>query len=833
MAVLALYIVIGFVFSLPLPFTMNQRIAGDDIDVWINPWVNWWTQKALSEGLPFYHTRYLFYPQGTSLAYHSFFHVNTALWLALRCQLGDLPAYNVIVLASYPLSAFALYLLARRLTGSRSAALLGGFVFGFSPYHVAESAHPGLGTIQWIPLFLLSLENAVTRKKTWSGLCAAFWLWLAGLSGWHLMTMALSLGLFRALYLLFAQRRWREWAVLRTLMISALTFAILILPFLWPLLREVLTSDAPGYALAHQDRFAGTDLLSFFIPSVHHPLLGAAVSGLYEQFYPGQWKAPAFIGFSVLALGMIGIFSSGRKGRFWWICSLVLLGLTLGPYPQVLGRRLFPGYALPWGVAVIRTIRFAHRINTLLVLCWSLLVAWGCFAILQKAHFARFRRRKHLLLAAILTIAGVEYCPIPFPSTHLDVPQFHTELAQEPGDFAILEIPMGRQPSKPYMYYQTVHSKRLVEGHVSRTPADAYAFIDSNPLLSRLGRYSHPDYAGDFSLDFPAVSRQLAALAAAGVRYVIVHHDSTPPELLAAWRSFAFYRPVYDDGDTVVYHTRPIAGVDYEIATHLTREIALVEADGFLPTSASQGSWLHLDLHWTATQRPSRDYFYRVTLHGPSGGATAIFTGAPEWPTSQWPAGTLYTSRVAIQVDPFLPPGPYQITVELIEPATSATVGTPANLGVVEMLGLPREYAHPQPANLVNAVFDDQVRLIGFDVDQSTGALDITLYWQAVRRMAHDYKVFVHVSSTEDGQIAVQDDSMPRRWTYPMSWWDADEIVADRITLDISGLSPGRYDVSVGVYNPETIERLPVVDHTGAPRSDRLLVLPFALDTGE
>jgi hypothetical protein len=171
--------------------------------------------------------------------------------------------------------------------------------------------------------------------------------------------------------------------------------------------------------------------------------------------------------------------------------------------------------------------------------------------------------------------------------------------------------------------------------------------------------------------------------------------------------------------------------------------------------------------------------------------------------------------------------------LELVEPSTGSVVGRPANLGSFEVQGLRREYAPPQPARRVDTVFGDQVRLLGFDVDESESSLDITFYWQAVSRMSRDYKFFVHLSSAEDGELVAQEDGMPRNWTYPTTWWDAGEVVADCITVDISTLSPGRYDVSVGIYLPETLERLPVVDGGGAPLSERRLILPYTLGKRE
>ncbi|MBE9472029.1 MAG: hypothetical protein IMY75_08000, partial [Chloroflexi bacterium] len=152
--------------------------------------------------------------------------------------------------------------------------------------------------------------------------------------------------------------------------------------------------------------------------------------------------------------------------------------------------------------------------------------------------------------------------------------------------------------------------------------------------------------------------------------------------------------------------------------------------------------------------------------------------------------------------------------------------GTPADYGSFEVQALPRKYAHPQVSTEADAVFGDQIRLIGYDVGQTTAHLNLTLYWQAVRRMDRDYKIFVHLSSLDDGAIVAQYDGMPRDWTYPTSWWDKDEIITDTITLDTSGLSPGHYEVAVGMYNPDTLERLPVVDQAGTSLPDQKLVLP-------
>ncbi|RLC90638.1 MAG: hypothetical protein DRI77_14650 [Chloroflexi bacterium] len=369
------------------------------------------------------------------------------------------------------------------------------------------------------------------------------------------------------------------------------------------------------------------------------------------------------------------------------------------------------------------------------------------------------------------------------------------------------------------MYYQTIHERPLVEGAVSRTPPYAYDFISGNELLSLLPQYSLPDYEGPFAFPFPDVSRQLETLAEAGIRYIVFHRDRTPPAMLAAWQSFVVVDPVYEDASLVVYHTRP----DYKIAVRLTEELGLAKTDNLVPSAIPQASWLQFDLHWVALESPSREYDYRVTLRDATGETIATYDVELEWP-----GGALFTSHFTGQIDPFLPAGHYQVSVEIINPDTAQTVGMPADLGALEVQALPRQYTHPRVSTAANAVFDDQICLIGYDVEQTETFLNLTLYWQAVRRMDRDYKVFVHLSS--DDTVVAQYDGMPRDWTYLTSWWDKDEIVTDPITLDVSRLSPGQYEVAVGVYDPATLERLPVVDQAGTSLPERKLVLPFTIE---
>lgn len=86
----------------------------------------------------------------------------------------------------------------------------------------------------------------------------------------------------------------------------------------------------------------------------------------------------------------------------------------------------------------------------------------------------------------------------------------------------------------------------------------------------------------------------------------------------------------------------------------------------------------------------------------------------------------------------------------------------------------------------------------------------LTLYWQALRPMDTDYTVFVHVVDPE-GTIWGQSDAMPVQSEKPTSSWQTGEIVVDehQLKIDLEGPRKG-YSIQVGVYDPDTRERLPV-----------------------
>jgi hypothetical protein len=123
--------------------------------------------------------------------------------------------------------------------------------------------------------------------------------------------------------------------------------------------------------------------------------------------------------------------------------------------------------------------------------------------------------------------------------------------------------------------------------------------------------------------------------------------------------------------------------------------------------------------------------------------------------------------------------------------------------------------------------FDNLVQLIGYDLDTRRvfpgGRLPVTLYWQALAPIPASYQVFTHLESNT-GPLA-QADGVPVCWSYPTDLWQPGQIIADQHAILLpSDLPPGHYPLEVGLYLPDTFERLNVLDEAGNPAGTSIVL---------
>jgi len=136
--------------------------------------------------------------------------------------------------------------------------------------------------------------------------------------------------------------------------------------------------------------------------------------------------------------------------------------------------------------------------------------------------------------------------------------------------------------------------------------------------------------------------------------------------------------------------------------------------------------------------------------------------------------------------------------------------------------GTPVEEA-PAIAHPLNAQVGDGIALLGYSlqhtVTPSAYQLDLDLYWQAVAPVTGDYKVFVHWSDEQD-TILTQQDNRPWNDLRPTWAWRPGATVVDHysLTLSLDAPLPAETVLSVGMYDSQTGQRLPIAGGDSAHR---------------
>ena len=212
-----------------------------------------------------------------------------------------------------------------------------------------------------------------------------------------------------------------------------------------------------------------------------------------------------------------------------------------------------------------------------------------------------------------------------------------------------------------------------------------------------------------------------------------------------------------------------------------------------------------------------------------------------------WPAGTSGISTFEIDVDPETPTGAYWLRAAAYDrneqdisnlpvfDAQGNQAGNQLILGPIKVHGQPPAPSSqgpvsdpPVPDNLLPARFDDQIDLRGYNLSVDRllpgESLDLTLFWAPRGRPMRDYTVFVHILDGQ-GQLRSQADSPPMAGKYPTSVWDAGEFIEDLHTVSLPpNLPAGDYTFAIGLYDPQTGQRLPIMDANGQRSGDNIII---------
>ena len=473
---------------------LARDVAGqsrlDNADTALNTWIIAWVAHQLPRDPLTVFDAPIFHPERRTLAYSEHLLAQGAMAWPLRAAgLSPTATFNLLVMAGFALSAWAMWRLVAAWTGDEVAGAVAGCAFAFNAHLLTRFAHLQALHAEFVPVVLLAVDRLATTARRRDAALLAIGLALVGLTSVYLLVFtAAAAGVGLAARFPEWRPRWR--ATLAPAATSVTLGALCLAPVLWPywqVNREIglerTLADAAQYSATWQDYLSTGGRL-------HHALWS-------HRFLPGN--DALFPGLTVLALAAVACVSRrADRGRVRMLAAIALAGvvLSLGPAVPLYGW-LFDA------LAPLRAIRVASRWGVLWLTGLAALAGLGAAALRS-----RVSRPVGLVLAGVLpALVTLEAARTPMAFTPTPpIPAIYARLATLPRA-VILEFPIFAGPhfnlNAPYLLGQTAHFHPLVAGYSGFASP---AFTDRVTTLS-----GFPD------------ERAHALITTIGITHVVLH----------------------------------------------------------------------------------------------------------------------------------------------------------------------------------------------------------------------------------------------------------------------------------------------------------------------
>ncbi len=353
LAALFIYALCVLPFLTAIAFHITDRliaVRNTDPRLWI--WFYRWWPYALLHGLNPLHSHVVWAPKGVNLTWATSTPTIALALAPITLLWGPFVTYNIAALAGPVLAAWCAYLLCRETTGQFWPSLIGGWIFGFSPFEMAQlTSWPNLFTTWPIPaLVLVALWRARGRLSTNIFILITVLL-LTILFGISVEVFA-STVIFSVLTLLVAT--WavhldRKVSIIRLMKESLAAIALcslVVAPYLWFMLKDPTRPQGSLFS----PHLSSTDLANLILPTPITWFGGPRFESISEWFAGFLWQQGAYFGLPLLI--MIGLywreFRTTAAGKIILFGGGVALLFSMGPYLQLFNKSLL--IPMPWAL---------------------------------------------------------------------------------------------------------------------------------------------------------------------------------------------------------------------------------------------------------------------------------------------------------------------------------------------------------------------------------------------------------------------------------------------------------------------------------------------------
>lgn len=475
-----------------------------------------------------------FYPHQNTLAYSDHLIGETIFALPFLLLFANpILAQNILILFSFALSGLSAFLLVNYWLKNKTASLIAGFAFAFSNFRFQQLDHLNILSSQWLPLVFLYLQKWLdSQKRKDLSLLGLFYL-LTILNTLHYALMiTFAVVMYLIFYFLFFKPKSFQSSQLLPLASFFLICFLIFLPFLLPYLK--FKQDFPQIGWGIKENMAGSaSLASLFFSASSTRIARLTWFENVSEADAGLWP-----GFTFLVLFILGLRKIKEKDKkamlFFLFLTIFFFIFSFGPVLRF-ARMSDTSLPLPYLIFYLllpffRVMRTPVRWYLFSLLFACFFVAWGVkFLIKEDSKIKKF------LVALILVLISLESFSVPL---HLvlvpkknEFPPVYQWLSQQPGDFAILELPIPKitdtssfqNKKHPYsflrnltphefdtienyrLYFSTLHRKKMVNGYAAFFP----------PIYLRIVERSQNFSSEDF----------LEVIKPLRVKYIIIHQE--------------------------------------------------------------------------------------------------------------------------------------------------------------------------------------------------------------------------------------------------------------------------------------------------------------------
>ncbi len=822
--VLVLFLALTGLMTNPLVLHVADAVE-DKQDGLLNTWIIAWAGHALiSDPLHLFDAN-IFYPLPRTLAFSEALLTQGLLALPINLSSGNpVLGYNLILLFSFFLAAYGMYLFVFDLTKQRGAAVIAGTIFAFNPYNLGNLAQVQLLSFGWLPLALMSLRRIIKEEpRTGDGRPPPTGVWRLRLNGlkdpfvfalfFSLQTLSsfyygLLAGVAVALYIFWslvthhvsppkrlgARRSTFYVSLFVRLSISAIIIALLVVPVLLPYL-QVQRELGLERSIEENEQFSAS-LKLFTEVSAQNVVYGRLLSPRPPIFAGGYPQDNLFPGLIPVGLAIAGMIASKSRER-WFHLSLLVLAFVLALGPRLfitpsLGTSITLPYRWLYDVfPLAHALRAPVRFDALVMLAMAVLAGMGVQAVgsrqqqadsRQKAEGSRLKAENELLslrlrswqafapsawlTAGFCLLIFMEYLAVPAANiTPVPVgeaiPAYVRWLAQQPQS-TILELPMIGSECACSL---DLTSQYLSTFHWQRTP-DGYSGFNPKPR----GGIA-------YEMQFLPSERSVSLLQALDVGYLVLHSEQMPDweTRRAALAGSSNLQFVQQFGSDYVYRVAP------------RRDgAALLQADLYLPNPTA----------------PNQGYTAYLIMRNPGPRSVAIKPTEILQVEARWSDGTrqqltaalpLVTSSVSVV--PLQLASPPRIGEYRLDLRTQGNaIGSLALSGDVAVSD--EEPAH-QVVLPAGVILNSSLKSVYAPGD----TVDIGVTWQALNKIDTYYSVSVRVVDTQGNKKSDAGDRQP---AVPTMLWVPGSEIPDRFSLTLPrDLAPGQYSVQLLVYQPK------------------------------